>query len=128
MNKKNHNTHLYTGRNLSKLADILNINDGKILYEYFVSTWKDPNLVTKSILRNVNKIYYPDIYFNTLTEQMMAADSINYLPYDILVKLDRASMGVSLESRVPFLDHRIVEFSWRLPLSMKIRGYKESGF
>ena len=63
-----------------------------------------------------------DLKIDDFAYWMVALDMLVYLPDDILVKVDRATMATSLESRAPFLDHRLVEFSWRLPKEFKIRG------
>ena len=54
--------------------------------------------------------------------RMMATDSLNYLPNDILTKVDRAAMAASLETRTPLLNHHVAAIAWRLPMAMKIRG------
>jgi len=111
------------GDKLHKLAAILSVPDAQELYFRLISHWKDPaSLVwgatelSTAITNRANWASVP-----TLGHQMMYLDTVTYLPDDILVKVDRATMSVSLEGRIPFLDHRIVEFAWHLPLSMKIK-------
>lgn len=111
------------GDKLHKAAGVLASSSMENLYLGLVSHWSDPadvvingveppTLLTSnaSMLRSLDEI-----------QRMMALDAMTYLPDDILVKVDRASMGVSLEGRVPFLDHRVVEFAWTLPQSLKLR-------
>ena len=106
-----------------KVSDLLDFRMPEQLYLRLVSHWKSP----ASIVRHTSEPRtclsdhgaWPDA--PELESRLMGIDALTYLPDDILVKVDRAAMGVSLETRAPFLDHRVVEFAWRLPLAMKIR-------
>lgn len=109
---------------LPKLAEVLAYTDGHEFYRSLVSHTKNPESLVlgskepKTILSSShNSSHLPG-----LREQMMYLDQMTYLPNDILTKVDRASMAVSLEARVPLLDHRLVEFAWRVPTEYKIRN------
>lgn len=110
------------GDKLHKGAGILGAQGVDDLYLGLVSHWEPEGLVIGSrepatCLRGAPL----DLTGLDSVQRMMALDAVTYLPDDILVKVDRAAMGVSLEGRVPFLDHRVVEFAWRVPQSMKLR-------
>ena len=79
-------------------------------------------LVNKEVLTNNKKKFQILPTASSTAERIMLADIKNYLHSDILVKTDRASMATSLEVRAPFLDHRVAEMAWSIPLSMKIRN------
>ncbi len=113
-----------TGDRVHKLADVLAVPSAEALYLGLVSHWDDPAAVVRGAREPATVLTDRSQWasLDDFTHRMMYLDSMSYLPDDILVKVDRASMAVSLESRVPLLDHRVVEFAWRLPLSMKIRG------
>lgn len=110
------------GDKAHRLAEMLVSSTPEELYRGMVSHWKRPDSVVigatepPTVLTANSWLGHPDF-----EQLMMYLDAVSYLPDDILVKVDRAAMAVGLETRVPFLDHRVVEFSWRLPSSMKIR-------
>lgn len=105
-----------------KFANALSAASSTAFYELLVSQWTDEPILSPDVSRSIADPRWNGVELDSVAEQMMYYDMVRYLPDDILVKVDRASMSVSLESREPLLDHRIVEFAWRLPLSMKIAG------
>lgn len=107
---------------LPKIGAVLAERDQMGLYRRLVSHLDDPTqlLIDKTVV--LSPAFAESLQGHDIREKMMFTDTLTYLPDDILVKVDRASMAVSLESRVPFLDPRVVEFAWRLPLSAKISG------
>ncbi|EIC22555.1 asparagine synthase (glutamine-hydrolyzing) [Thiorhodovibrio frisius] len=108
---------------LPKLADVLAHRNGPSFYRGLVSHAKQPDQIVIGA-REPEGILARAGGFPQLAdprEWMMLMDSVTYLPDDILTKVDRASMAVSLEARVPLLDHRVVEFALRLPIGYKFR-------
>jgi asparagine synthase (glutamine-hydrolysing) len=112
------------GEKLHKLAEVLEAPTRDTLYAGLLSHWQDPGLVVASG-REPPSVLNDGAQAPRLADWLalkMYLDLVSYLPGDILAKVDRATMGVSLEGRMPFLDHRVVEFAWRLPRAMKIRA------
>jgi asparagine synthase (glutamine-hydrolysing) len=109
------------GDKLHKGAALLDAGSGMGLYRGLVSHWEPDDVVLGAAEPETLLSGRPPA-LPSLTEQMMLLDAVSYLPDDILVKVDRAAMAVSLETRVPLIDHRVFEFAWRLPLHYKVRG------
>jgi asparagine synthase (glutamine-hydrolysing) len=111
------------GEKIQKLVEVLGVKNSHELYIALTSHFNPPGEIT------LNQEQYP----TQITEEacwpsigdeiqrMMYFDLVTYLPDDILVKVDRASMAVSLEGRMPLLDHRLVELAWSFPLDFKLR-------
>jgi asparagine synthase (glutamine-hydrolysing) len=111
------------GYKLHKLADLLRSTDPLNMYARMASHWFNPEFVVlgaeaRSPMHIVDDQW---LALRNFEQQAMYLDAITFLPNDILVKLDRATMAVSLEGRIPYLDHRVVEFAWGLPQAMKVR-------
>jgi asparagine synthase (glutamine-hydrolysing) len=114
----------HLGEKLHKLASVLHAANSGDIYQRLATFWhRDFPLIgsgessaDSGLDDGIWQLDWP------FAEQMMLADTLTYLPDDILVKVDRAAMGVSLETRAPFLDHRLFEFAWSLPPGYRIRG------
>lgn len=111
------------GGKVERTLALLGMPEFAELYQRMVSTHNDP----LGFVRQAQDLMTPIIESRAFPsglnrqEQMMYVDALTYLPDDILVKVDRSSMGVSLEARAPLLDHRVMEFSWKLPMRFKTR-------
>jgi asparagine synthase (glutamine-hydrolysing) len=126
-NKNYRQNHI--GRKMYSLKKILkNISSFDQFALRLKTVWENPELLIKAESKYLgddflnNNKSVKSTKFSDIVSPLMYKDSISYLPDDILVKVDRAAMFTGLETRVPFLDHRVVSFSWKLPLKMKIRG------
>ena len=116
-------THISSDR-LAKLAEVVPLSGYRELYRRLVSQWADPASVVATVMEARTLLDDEAIAarIHSAVPWMMYVDQLTYLPDDILVKVDRASMAVALETRVPFLDHRVVEFAASLPLGLKLAG------
>lgn len=110
------------GEKLAKLARLLPEDSPEDMYRNLVSAWPDPGRLTSCAIGDADR-FVEELTSSggSLLDRMMLADQSVYLPDDQLAKVDRVSMAVALEVRVPMVDHRLVEFSWRLRQDMKIR-------
>ncbi len=114
----------YMGDRLHKASKFLAFKNFNHFYrDFLMSNYRDPELLMLNGKEPVTSLVgnEPDLSCLDHMQTMMALDQIAYLPDDILVKVDRAAMWSSLETRIPFLDHRIVEFSWTLPQTIKCK-------
>lgn len=108
------------GQKLHKAAQAFVFEDPAGIHRALLSVWADPAaLIPGASVPD----FEPDLPAGlTFSEEMMLRDALTYLPADVLVKVDRASMAQGLEARAPFLDRRMVEYAWSLPPFLKIRG------
>ena len=112
----------WTPDRLRKLAAMVTSRTREEFYWRSRSFWPSPHAMMRGTSSSGAVMNEPASFAGALefAEWMMAVDTLSYLPDDILVKVDRAAMAVSLETRAPFLDHDVVEFVWRLPLRIRV--------
>ncbi len=113
----------HPGQKMHKLADVLAQPDDMALFRRLITAWRDPAALVPGAVETPT-VAWDDTARDDVPafmECMQMLDTLTYLPDDILTKVDRASMAVSLEARVPLLDHRVVEFAWSLPRRLRVR-------
>ena len=110
------------GDRLHKFASVLALNSAGAFYQRLVSHWTSPDEIVVGGFEPSPREFPASSDIRLFTEEMMLIDVLTYLPDDILTKVDRASMSVSLETRAPLLDHRLFEFASTLPLEFKFRS------
>jgi asparagine synthase (glutamine-hydrolysing) len=117
-------TAIVTKRRLNRLEQCLTSAQPDLMYRGLLSCWDDPSGVALECLEppTILDASNGSLKLTNVLDRLMYFDTVMYLPEDILVKVDRASMSVSLESRMPYLDHELLQFCWRLPRSMKVKG------
>ncbi|MDB4916663.1 MAG: asparagine synthase, glutamine-hydrolyzing [Gemmatimonadetes bacterium] len=111
------------GDRLHRLASVFEMTSPEVLFNHLVSFWQAPAevVIGGNDASALGSVQLQRREAGGFERWMMYSDLITYLPDDIMVKVDRASMAVGLEGRAPYLDHRMVEFSWRAPMRVKIR-------
>lgn len=109
------------GDKLHKAASVIGERGVDELYMRLLSHWVPSEIVIDGHEPLGTQIGMMGLTGLDPVQRMMAMDAVGYMSDDVLTKVDRAAMGVSLETRVPFLDHRVAEFAWKLPLHMKLR-------
>lgn len=111
------------GDKIHKAAKIIDSKDISSIYRGLISHWNPNEIISESIKYTESNLFNFNGNYSEI-ENMMNWDFLTYLPDDILVKVDRAAMSNSLETRVPLLDHRIIEFAHQLPFEYKIQKGK----
>lgn len=111
------------GDKVHKLAGVIDVDSPKELYQRLISHQREDDEIVLGVSPTISwaQVESQRLLRTDFVEAMMFQDFVGYLTDDVLVKVDRAAMAVSLETRAPLLDHHLVEFAWRLPRSMKLR-------
>ena len=120
------NRHVNLGDKIYKVANVISANSSHEIYHRLCSHWQNPSEIVKN--SEEPKTLLSELKNNlkelNSQQQMMVMDFLTYLPDDILVKIDRAAMSSSLETRTPFLDHKLIEYVWKIPHQLKFRNNK----